>query len=36
VFYDGQGARLAEEGLVGAILSLALLVTAVGFPGAFS
>jgi len=34
-FWDGQGRRLFEEGAVGAVLSLALLVAALVLPRAF-
>jgi hypothetical protein len=35
VFWDGQTGRIAEEGGIGAAISLALLLAAVAFPGAF-
>jgi hypothetical protein len=35
VFWDGQRQLLFEEGAVGAVVSLILLVSTVVFPGAF-
>jgi hypothetical protein len=35
VFWDGQTWLLLDEGLIGAILSMVLLTSAVAFPGAF-
>ena len=36
LFWDGQAKYLVQEGLIGALISLAILLTAVLFPGAFN
>jgi hypothetical protein len=35
LFWDGQARLLAQEGLIGAVLSLILLVIGIAFPGVF-
>jgi hypothetical protein len=35
VFWDGQTPLLFEEGVIGAVVSLVLLIGAIGFAGAF-
>ena len=36
VFWDGQAGLVLEEGVVGALISLCLIVSAIAFPGAFA
>jgi hypothetical protein len=36
VFWDGQARLVFEEGVVGALISLCLIVGAIAFPGAFA